>query len=302
MGEQPVQTSPLAALQVRLYGYRLRVAGSAPDVDPLRPLFFSRCQEPPAAPPDDLMEIRRADSAYEVHREGEGKAFEGEEWSDVFWWLDEWFFEKALARADACLHIHAAAVAREGRAILLIGDSHAGKSTLALHLLLRGWRFLTDETVLVDPASLSLRPFPRNLVVREDTVTEDPSAARLRRGWDACRLEGSGYAPRWFVDPALLGSPDIPETAEVERIVCLRRKESGPAVIEEVGARAAVEDMVRQQSNLRWYGAAAGVDTMIRLAGLGRNLRLSALHPGEAWEALRGELGLARAAGVEAAR
>jgi hypothetical protein len=228
-----------------------------------------------------------------VRQEGRGKVFEGEEWSDVFWWLDEWFFETVLGYADACLHIHASAVAREGRAILIIGDSHVGKSTLALHLLLRGWRFMTDETVLVEPESLELRPFPRNLVVRQDTANGDPAIERLCRERMQCRLEGSGYAPRWFLDPALVGSPEIPGTAAVDRIICLRKIESGPPLLEEVGARAAVEDMLRQQSNLRWYGAAAGVDTMIRLAGLGRNYRLSAVHPGEAWEALRGPLGLA---------
>ncbi|OGL59230.1 MAG: hypothetical protein A3I72_14945 [Candidatus Tectomicrobia bacterium RIFCSPLOWO2_02_FULL_70_19] len=289
-----MSAEPLASLQVRLYGFRLRVTGPAPAVEPLRPLFFSRSQEPPAAPPDALMEVARAGPGYEVRQAGKGKVFEGEEWSDLFWWLDEWFFETVLSYADACLHIHAAAVARGDRAILLIGDSHSGKSTLALHLLLRGYQFMTDETVLVEPASLELRPFPRNLVVREDTVRGDPALERLCRERTQCLLQGSGYAPRWFMDPALLGSPEIPATASVDRIVCLQRQESGPPLLEEVGARAAVEDMLRQQSNLRWYGAAAGVGTMIRLAELGRNYRLSAVHPGEAWEALREHLGLER--------
>ncbi|MBI3025342.1 MAG: hypothetical protein HYY66_06660 [Candidatus Tectomicrobia bacterium] len=288
-----------AALQVHLYGYRLRVTGPAPAIEPMRPLFYSRCQEPPAAPPDDLMEVLRAGSGYEVRQPGRGAVFMAEGWSELFWWLDEWFFETALGHADACLHIHGAAVAREGRAILLIGDSHAGKSTLALHLMLRGYQFMTDETVLVDPASLELRPFPRNLVVREDTAQGDPAIERLCRERMRCYLEGGGYAPRWFMDPALVGCPEIPGSARVDRIVCLRRKEGGPPLLEEVGARAAVEDMLRQQSNLRWYGAAAGVDTMIRLAERGRNHRLSAVHPGEAWEALRDHLGLARCPSAE---
>ena len=49
------------------------------------------------------------------------------------------------------LVIHAAAVVKEGRALIMPAPPGSGKSTLCAGLVCRGWRLLTDESVLVDP-------------------------------------------------------------------------------------------------------------------------------------------------------
>jgi len=46
--------------------------------------------------------------------------------------------------------LHAAALERDGRAIVFAGPSGAGKTTLSIALIARGWRTLTEEIVLVD--------------------------------------------------------------------------------------------------------------------------------------------------------
>lgn len=45
--------------------------------------------------------------------------------------------------------IHAAAVALDGRAVLILGPSGAGKSDLALRLLARGWHLVADDRVVL---------------------------------------------------------------------------------------------------------------------------------------------------------
>ena len=81
--------------------------------------------------------------------------------------------------------IHAAAVARDGQAIVLAGVSHAGKSTLAGWLTAHGWQFLTDEVALLErrpDGSVWVHPFWRPIGVRrpgplDDLITpptEDP--------------------------------------------------------------------------------------------------------------------------------
>ncbi|HEX8728822.1 MAG TPA: hypothetical protein VF739_09385, partial [Ktedonobacterales bacterium] len=56
---------------------------------------------------------------------------------------------------------HAAALARDDAALVLVGASGAGKSTLTLGLLQRGWRPFGDDVLLVEGETLALLPFPR---------------------------------------------------------------------------------------------------------------------------------------------
>ena len=68
------------------------------------------------------------------------------------------------------LLLHASAVEREGRALLMTGHSGAGKSTLAALLGERGWRFLGDEFALLDLADGALHPFPRAISLKNEAV------------------------------------------------------------------------------------------------------------------------------------
>jgi len=56
-------------------------------------------------------------------------------------------------RALGLAPLHGACVGWQGRGALVMGDSGAGKSTLALHSLLRGMDFLSEDAVFVHPES-----------------------------------------------------------------------------------------------------------------------------------------------------
>jgi hypothetical protein len=45
--------------------------------------------------------------------------------------------------------LHGAALAKNGKGLLIIGPSGSGKSTLAVSLILEGWGFLTDDLILL---------------------------------------------------------------------------------------------------------------------------------------------------------
>lgn len=68
------------------------------------------------------------------------------------------------------LLLHAAAVERDGRAMIMTGESGAGKSTLAALLQARGWRLMADEFVLVEPASGLVYPFPRPVSLKNAAI------------------------------------------------------------------------------------------------------------------------------------
>ena len=68
------------------------------------------------------------------------------------------------------LLLHASWAERGGRAVVMTGHSGSGKSTLAALLAERGWRFGADEFALLDPATGTLRPFPRPISLKEGAV------------------------------------------------------------------------------------------------------------------------------------
>lgn len=59
-------------------------------------------------------------------------------------------------RGPETLDLHASAVAVDGRGLLILGASGAGKSGLALRLIALGARLVADDRVLVDRAGRAL--------------------------------------------------------------------------------------------------------------------------------------------------
>lgn len=77
------------------------------------------------------------------------------------------------------LKLHAAVVADPaGRAWLLCGPSGAGKTSLAVGLILRGWQWLSDELALVDAGDLTrILGFRRNFNLKESSFALFPETA-----------------------------------------------------------------------------------------------------------------------------
>jgi HprK-related kinase A len=66
--------------------------------------------------------------------------------------------------------VHAAAVERGGRALMLPAAPGSGKSTLCAALVAAGWRLLSDEFALVDPASGRVFPIPRPVSLKDASI------------------------------------------------------------------------------------------------------------------------------------
>lgn len=82
--------------------------------------------------------------------------------SHLLWEVTRLVFDRTASR----VHLHGAALALRGRALLLVGPTHSGKSTLAAWLTHQGWGFLTDEAALVDPLTSVVHPFWRPIGMR----------------------------------------------------------------------------------------------------------------------------------------
>jgi energy-coupling factor transporter ATP-binding protein EcfA2 len=74
------------------------------------------------------------------------------------------------SRAQGLVPLHAGCVGAQGKAALLVGESGAGKSTLALHCMLQGLDFLTEDAAFVAPRSLMATGVANFLHLRFDAL------------------------------------------------------------------------------------------------------------------------------------
>jgi HprK-related kinase A len=83
----------------------------------------------------------------------------------------EWGINWCVAtQAHQYLMLHAGAVEKNGKTLLLPANPGSGKSTLSATLCHHGWRLLTDEIVLMRPADLALVPFPRLIPLKNQAI------------------------------------------------------------------------------------------------------------------------------------
>lgn len=68
------------------------------------------------------------------------------------------------------LLLHASAVEKDGKALIMTGASGSGKSTLAAMLGHKGWRFMGDEFVLLDLVTGEAVPFPRMISLKNEAI------------------------------------------------------------------------------------------------------------------------------------
>lgn len=124
------------------------------------------------------------------------------------------------AHCHQYLIVHAAVLARGEHALVLPAPSGAGKSTLTAALALRdGWRLLSDELALFDPATGELVPLARPISLKNasiEVIARLAPEARMGRVVretvkgrvthvqpppDAVRDMDRGARPRWVILP-----------------------------------------------------------------------------------------------------
>jgi HprK-related kinase A len=144
------------------------------------------------------------------------------------------------------LLLHAGAVEREGRALILTGPSGAGKSTLSALLGEAGWRFMGDEFVLLDPADGAMRAFPRAVSLKNEALAlfEGVDPARL-----GPRLDGTpkGTIRHFRPNPEAIARMDEP--ARPALVLFPRFGADLPPAVRSVGAAEAFVRLTQASTN-----------------------------------------------------
>ena len=132
--------------------------------------------------------------------------------------------ETALIHALAmggCVVNHAAAFEVDGTALLVIGPSRAGKSTVCAAALAAGGTVVSDDSVILgldDEGSPSAGALRRDLWLRDGSVELLPEALRTRL-W-----EGSSFGERrWGLERSAF--PELFRTAVQPRAIVLLRRD-----------------------------------------------------------------------------
>ncbi|HEY0413063.1 MAG TPA: HprK-related kinase A [Allosphingosinicella sp.] len=161
------------------------------------------------------------------------------------------------------LLLHASAVERDGRALVMTGSSGAGKSTLAALLGERGWRFMGDEFALVDLADGRLHPFPRAVSLKNEALA-------LFAGVDPARLgpvlAGTPKGTIRHLRPPSEAVARMAEPAIPALILFPRFGADLPPEIRPVGAAEAFVRLTQASTNYVALGE-RGFDSLTRLVG-----------------------------------
>jgi hypothetical protein len=131
------------------------------------------------------------------------------------------------ARVQRLVPLHAAAVGINGRGVLLIGASQAGKSTMALHCLLGGLHLLSEDAVFVAPQGLLATGVANFVHVQADGlrfIQDDKSARWIRRSPVITRRSG---AEKFEVNLRASGHSLAKKPLKIEAVVFLSRRLAG---------------------------------------------------------------------------
>jgi hypothetical protein len=108
--------------------------------------------------------------------------------------------QRAIAASSATLLLHAAAAARDERAVLLPAPSGAGKSTLVAGLVAAGCSYVTDDLSALTDDGRRVRPYPKPIALAAETVELFAGSPGLASGARA-RFVGTDV----FLQPGDLG-------------------------------------------------------------------------------------------------
>jgi hypothetical protein len=230
--------------------------------------------------PDRAMryEARRNRTGYEVLEEGDPLivAPTAELASDAVY-VRAYRRAFELASLKGWVRVHGATVDLDGARVLLVGPSGAGKTTLALRLLLDGAAVQGDESVLVRADARSL-PVPRAIHVKAGTEQLLPELRPLLsdapRTGDVAVLDPRAFNPRWRL-----------AEAPVDHVVLIERTGGAPACTD--AASGEIVEVLAHETFPVTEAKAALVRTLAGAISSARRHRLSVGDPAATIAALQ---------------
>lgn len=173
--------------------------------------------------------------------------------------------------------LHAGAVVKNGRAILLPGKSESGKTTLTLGLMNHGYKYLTDEISAIYHETMEVSPFQRPIYV--DTWSR-PLRQEVNKSFKTYRYRDEGE--RWqYIVPQNGAVMPRDVRWKVDWIIFPRYTPKGKVILKPLGPAKAIMALMQRGWNQRLF-----TDRGLKIfTGLVRRARCYTLEMGDLEEA-----------------
>lgn len=158
--------------------------------------------------------------------------------------------EWLLNNFDDAIVVHGALLSRNGKGVVIVGPSFAGKSTLATALWQSGWSLMCDDIVFIDTSARTASPAPRRVSLRFEskTLVGDSTWNEISRT-PSCIQTWKGL----FFHPHELSGREKEKTTDLSAIFFLARLDTvtGPAEVREINPAKASLSFLSYAFNAR---------------------------------------------------
>lgn len=169
----------------------------------------------------------------------------GREVRSVIRYVESFIIKNAYA-INGHIMLHGGAVSRNGKAIAIVGNSFAGKSTATAYCCSRGFEYVTDDKVLINTDTFEIIPFQRKIMLRPDTANLLQEKYRIKLCTSKLRLRGierDYYTPNTFTT----------QTPYLKKVIILNRVSNCTFSVEEIEYGNAVKRLLMYGMNAKNY-------------------------------------------------
>jgi hypothetical protein len=180
-------------------------------------------------------------------------------------WLLTLLFTELCARQPQQLLLHAAVAHRDGRLLMLPGESTYGKSTLAAALAAHGWTLYSDELAPLDPTTLQVAPFPLPVGIKHRSLLALKSCYPHLENHPAHR-RADDQLVRYLASPQIALAEPFADPAPVATLIFPRYQPDAPTQLVRLSPLEALQRLAQTGSSERPMRP-EDVEALLALAG-----------------------------------